>query len=144
MTKILTKLPKPDADGRRDLAPLIVVNGYEVHPVLFNAMLSDPDRGRALLASIAESGAEIVVGAEAARVDLGAGDDATRRGVHHDDDRDEALLAEDAPILQVGVRDLAGACAERIAARGVALVAQDLPAGRAVTLDPAAWAGPRD
>ena len=57
MTKILTKLPKPDADGRRDLAPLIVVNGYEVHPVLFNAMLSDADRGRSLLASIAESGA---------------------------------------------------------------------------------------
>ena len=29
------------------------------------------------------------------------------RGVHHDDDRDEALLAEDPAVLEVGIRDLA-------------------------------------
>ena len=43
---------------------------------------------------------------EAASVDLGAGDDLARCGIHHDDDRDEALLAEDAAILEVGIRDL--------------------------------------
>lgn len=31
-----------------------------------------------------------------------------------------------------------------IAAHGVAVLAQDLPAGRAMALDPAAWPGPRD
>ena len=48
-----------------------------------------------------------VVLGEAARVDLRARDDPAGRGVHHDEDRDEALLAEDAAVLEVGIRDLA-------------------------------------
>ena len=39
----------------------------------------------------------------------GPGDDLAGAGVDHDDDGDEALLAEDAPVLEVGLGDLADA-----------------------------------
>ena len=50
-----------------------------------------------------------VVLGEAAGVDLRAGDDLAGAGVDDHDDGDEALLAEDAPVLEVGVGDLADA-----------------------------------
>ena len=47
-----------------------------------------------------------VVLGEPAGVDLGPGDHLAAGRVDHDDDRDEALLAEDPPVLQVGLGDL--------------------------------------
>ena len=48
-----------------------------------------------------------VVLGEAAGMDLRAGDDLARAGVDHDHHRDEALLAEDPPVLQVALGDVA-------------------------------------
>ena len=44
---------------------------------------------------------------EAARLDLRADDDLAGLRVDRDEDRDEALLGEDAAVLEVGIRDLA-------------------------------------
>src|SRR6202007_1842918 len=53
---------------------------------------------------LAESG---VVDARAASLDLGAGHHLARVGVDHDHDRDEALVAQDAAVLELGFGDLA-------------------------------------
>ena len=46
---------------------------------------------------------------EPARLDLRADDDPAGLRVDRDEDRDEALLGEDAAVLEVGIRDLADA-----------------------------------
>lgn len=71
-------------------------------------------------------------------VAAGAGVDAVQVGGLHDAPGKTKVL--DYVHVSAADRDALRA----LAARGVALVAQDLPAGRAVTLDPAAWPGPRD
>src|SRR6185312_14968250 len=53
---------------------------------------------------LAEGG---VVDARAASLDLGAGHHLARVGVDHDHDRDEALVAQDAAVFELGFGDLA-------------------------------------
>lgn len=55
MNTIFTVLAPLADNGMRAPTPTIDLNGYSVHPVIFNQMLSDTERGRALLASIAMS-----------------------------------------------------------------------------------------
>src|SRR5690606_19592826 len=60
-----------------------------------------------LLGDLGQDGVEdrLVLG-HAARLDVGAGDDRAGGGVDGGEDGDEALLAEDAPVLELGLGDL--------------------------------------
>ena len=62
-------------------------------------------RASSILGSTSPNGG--VVDAGAAGVDLRAGHHLARAGVDHDHHRDEAFLAEDAPVLQLRLGDLA-------------------------------------